>query len=726
MRRELVLLSLISVLALGSVVQAANIIWVSDNKGYGSVEPNTPGDQGWIDLLTAQGHNVIYKNQYEYIDGQQYWRTLDPNKIAELEAADLVILSRNADSGSYSTAADNEPNLWNAVTTPLISLSAHMSRVGKWGWLNGTGTTYALPPKFNVVDPSHAVFAGVAIDPNGQVAALNPQWNVDWVTGVTDAGNGKVLATRAGDGLVSIVTWEAGQKFFDAGVFTAGGPRMLFIAGTGSKNAGDNYAPDGLYNLTPDGEKMFVNAVNFMLNKGKAIVWVSAMYPSTDDANVPGDQGFVDLLRAAGYDVDYMPGSQVGTGWVSYWETLDPNKLAVLDAADLVIVARACNSAGMASDATELAAWDNVQTPVMLMSSYIAANNRWKWIDSSSQDARKTYYDLKAVDPSHPLFAGVALDPNGVVQWYDPNVASGYASFINSADAGNGEILAVRPDNGNMLIAVWAPGKPFYATSTQTPVDTRMFFSAGTQEISGQKTNWGVMNLNADGQKIFLNAVEYMMRPQKVEVSVGTAADTWLAASEPNAQGTLDFMVIHGGNADRTGYVRFDLSSLNIQSIESATLTLFVHGSIPKPPYRNDSCVTGRFALYGLNNVAGNTPQDWDEAVLTSASTGTEMDWAAGAVVTAGGLAVDLDDDVAGITETVSPTSSPGNASLGATITITGDALVSFLQSRVDDDGLVTFILKDDDGSDRGYGLCTKEFADEAYRPKLTLTAFVK
>jgi len=161
-------------------------------------------------------------------------------------------------------------------------------------------------------------------------------------------------------------------------------------------------------------------------------------------------------------------------------------------------------------------------------------------------------------------------------------------------------------------------------------------------------------------------------------------------------------------------------------NIENATLTLFVHGSIPKPPFRNDSCVTGRFALYGLNNVAGNTVQDWDEAVLTGAATGGEMDWATGAVVTADGRAADLDDGVEGIAEAVSPTSSPGNASLGAAVTITGDALVSFLQSRVDDNGLVTFILKNDDGNDRGYGLCTREYPDEAYRPTLDLGAFVQ
>ncbi len=162
------------------------------------------------------------------------------------------------------------------------------------------------------------------------------------------------------------------------------------------------------------------------------------------------------------------------------------------------------------------AAWNGVKSPLMLMSSYIAANNRFKWLNSSSQDARKVYYDLKALDPSHPLFEGVTLDPNdpnNVVQWYDPNAASGYASFINTADAGSGKVLAVRPDNGNILIAEWPARQETYAGSGQVPADRRMFFNAGTQEVSGQKTNWGVMNLNAEGQKIFLNAVAYLLTP---------------------------------------------------------------------------------------------------------------------------------------------------------------------------------------------------------------------
>jgi hypothetical protein len=290
----------------------------------------------------------------------------------------------------------------------------------------------------------------------------------------------------------------------------------------------------------------------------KKVIFVSAQHASTADVNVPSDKGFVDLLEAAYYEVDYTPGAAVGT---SYWETLDPNQLAALDAADLVIIGRDCNSGGVATDAAEVAAWTNVKAPVMLMSSYIAANNRWKWINSSTQDARIPYYMVKALDKTNPVFGGVTFDvkevvvePNDVVaiaadandvkvdpnavapaknvvlvetdelQWYDPNAASGYASFIKTADAGKGTVLAVRPDTGTILIAEWFPGKPFYATSGQIPASHRMFFNAGTQEVTSEKTNWGVMNLNAQGQKMFLNAVKYMTLPVPVPITVENAS----------------------------------------------------------------------------------------------------------------------------------------------------------------------------------------------------------
>ena len=68
-------LLLVTLLALATVAQAASIIWVSDNKGYGDYEPNTPADQGWVDVLEAQGHEVIYVDRDNTEDGTQRYRT---------------------------------------------------------------------------------------------------------------------------------------------------------------------------------------------------------------------------------------------------------------------------------------------------------------------------------------------------------------------------------------------------------------------------------------------------------------------------------------------------------------------------------------------------------------------------------------------------------------------------------------------------------------------------
>lgn len=296
----------------------------------------------------------------------------------------------------------------------------------------------------------------------------------------------------------------------------------------------------------------------------KKVIFVSAQHASTADANVPGDKGFVDLLEAAHYEVEYVKG----------WETLDPNKVADLDAADLVIVSRDSSAADLATDADEIVAWNNVKAPVMLLNSYLAAADGWQWFDAVDQDARQPYLQIKALDRSSPVFASVkftaqykppevnvpetpadanavpadvnavpadantapihvaadevvdanavtvdpnaavvvvVVDMNDMVPWYEPNVASGYASFIKTAAAGNGKILAVVPETGTVLIAEWAAGTPFSATSALTPAGPRLFFNAGTQEVPDELTGWGVMNLNAVGQKIFLNAVAYLI-----------------------------------------------------------------------------------------------------------------------------------------------------------------------------------------------------------------------
>jgi hypothetical protein len=190
-------------------------------------------------------------------------------------------------------------------------------------------------------------------------------------------------------------------------------------------------------------------------------------------------------------------------------------------------------------------------------------------------------------------------------------------------------------------------------------------------------------------------------------ITLGSNADTYLR--DATVRGGLAFMDVRGAAIDFRGYQRFDLATLGVGSeITSATLTYTVSGGAS----RNDSLVNTRFALYGLNNVAGNTPQNWDEATFVPASKGTED------VTTLTGV-TDLDDNVAGISEVLNP--AAGSANPGTTVTISGAPLVSFLQNRLDDGGLATFILSNDDATDRGFGLASKENATEAWRPTLTI-----
>jgi len=223
------------------------VIWVSDNK---TPADGVPADQGWVDLLTAQGYAVdlSFRNQ----EG----RTLDDTKIAALNAADLIIISRDIDSGSYDDGA--EPTQWNSITTPILMQIAHIARNNRWLWLD-SGSTNDAQPTLQAVATSHPVFNGVMLDANNQANVLTT--NSSFV-GTTAVGNGTLIATRADNGQVWIAEWQAGQVFYPGSSQTAAGHRMLLCSG------GTAGVSDGAYNLTANGEKMFLNAVKFMVSAG--------------------------------------------------------------------------------------------------------------------------------------------------------------------------------------------------------------------------------------------------------------------------------------------------------------------------------------------------------------------------------------------------------------------------------------------------------------------------
>ncbi len=234
------------------------------------------------------------------------------------------------------------------------------------------------------------------------------------------------------------------------------------------------------------------------------IVWVSDAYDERPDS-VPDDQAAADFLVSLGHTVDYQIAS-FGNG---YWRTLDDDKIAALNAADLVIVSRNSNSGDYANDATEIARWNGVSAPLIQMTPYITRSNRWVWYgnDSLSEDGGTP--TLVAVDPHHPIFGGVELAADFSVDIYDQSVGSGTVSFPGGVDVGNGRLLAKTLTGERTIVAEWDAGEPFYAGGAQTPAGKRMIFCAGTRE--GEGFGRGEFNLNEQGKILFANAVEYMV-----------------------------------------------------------------------------------------------------------------------------------------------------------------------------------------------------------------------
>ncbi len=256
---------------LASSLQAGTIIWVSDNKNPSG---GVAADQGWVDLLEANGHTVdlSFRNQ----EG----RTLDATKIAALNAADLIIISRDTDSGNYDDG--DEPTQWNSIETPIIMQVAHIYRSSRWRWMDSTSTSSTTADMLAVL-PGHPIFAGVALDANNQVSVVASDDIDVGDDNVDPTNNYTLIATRSDSGAngVWIAEWEQGVEFYPGSGQFAGGHRMYFAAGGGN--------PDGTYNLTAEGEKLFLNAVRYMLGETGGPGQASNPKPANEATDVPRD-----------------------------------------------------------------------------------------------------------------------------------------------------------------------------------------------------------------------------------------------------------------------------------------------------------------------------------------------------------------------------------------------------------------------------------------------------
>jgi len=243
------------------------------------------------------------------------------------------------------------------------------------------------------------------------------------------------------------------------------------------------------------------------------IIWVSDATDRQGDGR-PDDQAWVDMLKARGYALDYSKGSSPSKG---YWRGLDDDKLAALNVADLIIVSRCTGSRGYVKDG-EREKWNSVKTPMILLHAFFARKSCWRWLNTTGPTpelwpgrppSHSDVLTLLALDPHHPIFKDTGLDANNQVKIFDQTVGSGKVSFNPIANVGNGILIASPAHQDWTFIAEWKPGLEFFPGAGQTPADRRMLFATGT--IEGPGCGIGEYNLNTQGEKLFINMIEYML-----------------------------------------------------------------------------------------------------------------------------------------------------------------------------------------------------------------------
>jgi hypothetical protein len=229
-------------------------------------------DIEYTDLLSANGYDVtrILTSQSPDVD---YLNTFD-----------LVIISRTASSGHYSGSG---ATLWNSITAPMINLNGYTLRSSRLGITDGTtmvDTTGDV--RLAVTDPDHPIFAGIALtdgvmdNPFAEGAVPLPTDETIISRGISINDNtideeGTVLATIAEAsadtgpvGGMMIAELPAGatlQNSSGSPDDVLGGNRLVFLTGSREPDGVTGGQAAALYDLYPDGEQMFLNAVDYMI-----------------------------------------------------------------------------------------------------------------------------------------------------------------------------------------------------------------------------------------------------------------------------------------------------------------------------------------------------------------------------------------------------------------------------------------------------------------------------
>lgn len=237
------------------------------------VATNPDEEQPYIEFLEEVfGENVqINAGPYTDLHG-------NPQMLAELEAADLIVVVRRTNSGNYIDGT--EIDLWNNLTTPILCHSAYLTRQNRWNWMAGDRLA-ATMTHLQVADPQDPIYDGMNVLAGDTIGVFKASTTIDVQE---NAGNGTHTASVFSTNRVFISRWDNTDVFFhNNSPYKPGGPRLFF-----GLHEFDSIGP-----LTEQGRILLKNALLSLTTqyKGQVIssesgLWIQNSPPRSDTFSV--------------------------------------------------------------------------------------------------------------------------------------------------------------------------------------------------------------------------------------------------------------------------------------------------------------------------------------------------------------------------------------------------------------------------------------------------------
>lgn len=197
--------------------------------GVGWAEPfkiiivtgNAESEHGYTEFLQE-----IYRGNVEVnIDAGRYNENLSDKKKLDLEAADLVIVSRDLSSKDYN--ADSE--FWSGLGVPILNHNIKIVQSDEhqfWDWLAGNDISTSAFTHLAVAYADDEIFAGVDTS-SGSVEIFASGKEIDH-SNQASAGSGTVVATC--NGSVIVARWLGNETLYYNDSYYAPGAARVFFA----------------------------------------------------------------------------------------------------------------------------------------------------------------------------------------------------------------------------------------------------------------------------------------------------------------------------------------------------------------------------------------------------------------------------------------------------------------------------------------------------------------